>query len=167
VTGKDHLSLLGQLDAPQTSEFLKELAEVEILRQIGEHHYEQIEGGIRVLDPKEMPEAAYCIESPYEVEARYSTKRSMGCAGYKVHLTESCDEGFSHLITDVHTTAATDVKQLTAIQQRLAKVPPGAPEHTLVRDQVGPWVHSACAKGPPACYVSYFLSLKSRACSVV
>jgi transposase len=38
-----------------------------------------------------------------------------------VHLTESCDEGFPHLITDVHTTAATatDVKQLCAIQQRL------------------------------------------------
>ena len=43
--------------------------------------------------------------------------------GYKVHLTESCDEGFPHLITDVHTTAATatDVKQLAAIQQRLAR----------------------------------------------
>jgi transposase len=56
------------------------------------------------------------------VEARYSTKRSMGWVGYKVHLTESCDEGFPHLITDVHTTAAsaTDVKQLSAIQRRLA-----------------------------------------------
>jgi transposase len=46
----------------------------------------------------------------------------MSWVGYKVHLTESCDEGFPHLITDVHTTAATatDVKQLSAIQQRLA-----------------------------------------------
>ena len=31
----------------------------------------------------------------------------MSWVGYKVHLTESCDEGFPHLITDVHTTAAT------------------------------------------------------------
>ena len=31
---------------------LKELAEVEILRQIWEHHYERIAGGIRVLRPK-------------------------------------------------------------------------------------------------------------------
>jgi transposase len=40
----------------------------------------------------------------------------------KVYLTESCDEGLPHLITDVHTTAvtATDVKQLSAIQYRLA-----------------------------------------------
>jgi transposase len=69
-----------------------------------------------------MPEGARRIESPYEVEVRYSIKRSMGWVGYKVHLTESCDKGFPHLITDVHTVAATatDAKQLSAIQQRLA-----------------------------------------------
>ena len=123
TVGADGLRLLGRLDAPHTPEVLKELAEVEILRQIWEHHYEKIAGGIRVLDPKEMPEAAQRIESPYEVEARYSTKRSMGWVGYKVHLTESCDEGFPHLITDVHTTVATatDVKQLAAIQEGLAR----------------------------------------------
>jgi hypothetical protein len=66
--GADGLRLLGQLAAPHTPEVLKELAEVEILRQIWEQHYERIAGGIRVLDPKEMPEAAQRIESPYEVE---------------------------------------------------------------------------------------------------
>lgn len=123
TVGADGMRLLGQLDAPHTPEVLKEIAEVETLRQLWEHHYEQIEEGIRVLDPKEMPEAAQLIESPYEVEARYSTKRSMDWVGYKVHLTESCDEGFPHLITDVHTTAATatDVKQLSAIQEGLAR----------------------------------------------
>jgi transposase len=123
TVGADGLRLLGQLDAPHMPQVLKEIAEVETLRQIWGHHYEQIAGEIRVLDPKEMPEADHRIESPYEVEARYSTKRSMGWVGYKVHLTESCDEGFPHLITDVHTTAATatDVKQLAAIQQRLAR----------------------------------------------
>jgi transposase len=123
AVGADGLRLLGQLDAPHTPEVLKELAEVQILRQIWEHHYERIDGRIRVLNPKEMPEAAQRIESPYEVEARFSTKRSMDWVGYKVHLTESCDEGFPHLITDVHTTTATatDVKQLGAIQQRLAR----------------------------------------------
>src|SRR5215218_6228 len=123
TVGADGMRLLAHIDYPHTPEVLKELSEVKILRQIWEHHYEQIDGGIRVLDPKEMPEAAQRIESPYEVEARYSTKRSMDWVGYKVHLTESCDEGFPHLITNVHTTAATatDVKQLAAIQQRLAR----------------------------------------------
>ena len=122
TVGADGMRLLGQLDAPYTPQGLKELSEIEILRQIWEQYYEQIDGEIRILDPKEMPEGARRIESPYEVEARYSTKRSMGWVGYKVHLTESCDEGLPHLITDIHTTAATatDVKQLTPIQQRLA-----------------------------------------------
>jgi transposase len=123
TVGADGFRLLGQLDAPHTPELLKEIAEVETLRRIWEQHYEKVDGGLRVLDPKEMPEAAHRIESPYEVEARYSTKRAMDWVGYKVHLTESCDEGFPHLITDVHTTAATatDVKQLSAIQDGLAR----------------------------------------------
>jgi transposase len=122
TVGADGIRLLAHIEAPYTPQVLKELAEVEILRQIWEQYYERSDGEIRVLDPKEMPEGARRIESPYEVEARYSTKRSMGWVGYKVHLTESCDERFPHLITDVHTTAATatDVKQLSAIQRRLA-----------------------------------------------
>ncbi len=56
------------------------------------------------------------------MEARYSIKRSMSWVGYKVHLTESCDVGFPRLITGVRTTTATatDVKQLTPIQDVLA-----------------------------------------------
>jgi transposase len=92
TVGADGLRLLGQLDAPHTPEVLKEIAEVETLRRIWEQHYEKVDGRLRVLDPKEMPEGAHRIESPYEVEARYSTKRSMDWVGYKVHLTESCAE---------------------------------------------------------------------------
>jgi len=122
TVGADGMRLLGQLDAPYAPQALKGLSEVEILRRIWEQYYERIEGEIRILDPKEMTEGARRIESPYEVEARYSIKRSMRWVGYKVHLTESCDEGSPHLITDVHTTAATatDVKQLAPIQDRLA-----------------------------------------------
>jgi transposase len=120
--GADGMRLLAYLDAPYAPQSLSKLSEVEVLRQVWEQYYEISDGRIRVLDPKEMPEGALRIESPYEVEARYSTKRSMSWVGYKVHLTESCDEGLPHLITDVHTTAATatDVKQLAPIQHRLA-----------------------------------------------
>jgi transposase len=122
TVGADGMRLLAYLDAPYAPQSLSKLSEVEVLRQVWEQYYEISDGQIRVLDPKEMPEGARRIESPYEVEARYSTKRSMGWVGYKVHLTESCDDGLPHLITDVHTTAATatDVKQLAPIQHRLA-----------------------------------------------
>ena len=122
TVGADGIRLLGHLDAPYTPRSLRGLSEVEVLRRVWEQNYEVTDGRVRVLDPKERPEGALRIESPYEAEARYSVKRSMNWVGYKVHLTESCDEGFPRLITGVHTTAATatDVKQLGAIQHGLA-----------------------------------------------
>ena len=54
-----------------------------------------------------MPSPAELIGSPYDTEARYSTKRGMEWVGYNVHLTETCDEGTPHLIVNVETTPAT------------------------------------------------------------
>lgn len=54
-----------------------------------------------------MPSPAELITSPYDPEARYSTKRGSSWVGYKVHLTESCDEGAPRLITNVESTPAT------------------------------------------------------------
>ncbi|MCL5109338.1 MAG: transposase [Chloroflexi bacterium] len=61
--------------------------------------------------------------SPYETEARYSTKRGQSWIGYKVHLTETCDDDLPHLLTQVETTIAPvpDVVQLDSIQRDLAK----------------------------------------------
>ncbi len=121
--GVDGMRLLARIDDPHTPESLKGLAEVEVLRKVWEQQYHDVEidGESRVRVPKEMPEAAHCIESPYEPEARYATKRGMSWVGYKVHLTESCDEDLPNLITNVRTTVATatDVKQLCTIQEGL------------------------------------------------
>jgi transposase len=51
--------------------------------------------------------AAALIASPYDVEARYCTKRGIAWVGYKVHLTETCEDDQPHLITRVMTTPAT------------------------------------------------------------
>jgi transposase len=47
------------------------------------------------------------IQSPYDLEARYCSKRDTHWVGYKVHLTETCDPGQPDLITQVMTTPAT------------------------------------------------------------
>lgn len=125
TVGTNGIRLLAKLDDPEAApRSLKQLPEeVEILHRIWEQQYVEIEGGVRVLDPKEMPEAARRVESPYETEARYS-KGDMSWVGYKVHLTESCDdEDLPNLITSVRTTVATatDVKQLCAIQEGLSR----------------------------------------------
>lgn len=47
------------------------------------------------------------IGSPYDVDARLSRKRSTYWVGYKVHLTEMCDEDLPLVITNVETSPAT------------------------------------------------------------
>jgi len=51
----------------------------------------------------------------------YGNKRSVTRVGYKVHLTETCDEEEVHLITQVETTSAVlpDVEVDETIQQDL------------------------------------------------
>jgi transposase len=47
----------------------------------------------------QSPPSALVISSPYDVEVRWSTKHDTGWVGYRVHLTETCDDELSHLIT--------------------------------------------------------------------
>ena len=44
------------------------------------------------------------ISSPHDPEARYARKDTTTWVGYKVHLTETCDDDSPHLITHVETT---------------------------------------------------------------
>jgi transposase len=68
---------------------------------------EDDDGLPRFREVKDMPSPAGLITSPYDLEARYSTKRGNSWVGYKVHLTESCDADVPRLITNVETTPAT------------------------------------------------------------
>jgi transposase len=118
--GWDGRALLDAIyhDAPP---FVRELEAVQILRQVWIQQYVQLEDTLRLRERKDMPPAARLIQSPFDVEAHYSTKRSRTWVGYKVHLTETCDEDKPHLITHVLTTTATqpDVEALGNIHQGL------------------------------------------------
>jgi transposase len=76
----------------------------------------------RWRDAKDLPPSSLLICTPHDPEARYSQKRSTTWTGYKVHLTESCDEDLPHLITDVQTTPAplSDFDMTPQIQASLA-----------------------------------------------
>ncbi len=60
--------------------------------------------------------------SPYDEEVRYGRKREFDWIGYKVHLTECCEDDLPHLITQVETAPATqqDHHALKAIQAERA-----------------------------------------------
>src|SRR5262249_51374879 len=122
--GADGGRLLAQLAQSQTPAALNCLAEVGLLQQFWQQEYVlNAVGGYELRDPKAVPAASDHLESPDEPQARFATKRGRHWTGYKVHLTETCDEQLPHLLTQVTTTIApaTDVAQLIPIQQTLAQ----------------------------------------------
>ena len=116
-------ALLGALYAPMRPLFLRQLPAVQVLRQVWVQQFVVEEGNLRWRDSKELPPSSLLINSPYDVEARYSMKRDMVWTGYKAHLTETCDEDMPHLITHVETTAGTtqDCDVTAAIHADLAE----------------------------------------------
>ena len=102
---------------------LRDVSAVRILRQIWVQQYVWIDGELHWRKGKELPPSHRLIKSPFDLEARYSRKRETEWVGYKVHLTETCDEQSLNLITHVQTTPATtnDVVILPDIHQALAR----------------------------------------------
>lgn len=110
------------LEALRTDEHAPDgIAAVDTMRRIWAQQYRLDETPIRWRAQDDLPAAAELIQSPFDVDARWSYKRSETWTGYKVHFTETCDQANPRLITDVQTTAATtpDVEVLESIQESL------------------------------------------------
>ena len=107
VIGADGQTLLDAIDAAIDQPWLREVPAVKTLRQVWVEQYTEVNGTLRWREVKEMPSPAELIASPYDPEARYSTKREVEWVGYKVHLTETCEAETPHLIVNVETTPAT------------------------------------------------------------
>lgn len=122
--GQDGVTLLQAVYETEAVERgLSELPAVMVLRQVWVQQYYQSEEGLTWRVAKEIPPAEKLIQSPYDVEARYSQKRTTKWTGYKVHLTETCSPKTPHIITHVVTTISTtpDVKVTAEIHGALAK----------------------------------------------
>ena len=119
----DGQALLAAIEADQTAAWLRELPRVVILRKVWDQQFKPAPGGGLVLkSDTELAASAQRIHSPYDPEARYSSKAAgTKWVGSKAHLTESCDLGLPHMITDVHTAEATchDATATTPIQDKL------------------------------------------------
>ncbi len=106
--GWDGIALLEKVYFdPTTPVEVRQLAAVETLRQIWVQQYVLMEDTLRQRTREEMPPAARLLQSPFDLEARYSYKREREWMGYEVHVTETCDEDTPHLITHIFTTNAT------------------------------------------------------------
>ena len=122
VVGADGEKLLLAIDAAVDQAWLTHLPAVVLLRRVWHEQYTGEPGTLRWREVKDMPSAAELIASPYDTEARYSTKREIGWNGYKIHVTETCDTGTPHLIVNVETTPATtpDDNMAKVVHQSLA-----------------------------------------------
>ena len=107
LVGTDGHRLLDAIYALETPTWLAHVPAVETLRRVWVQQFYRTERGIRWrTDQEGFPSSLLMIGSPYDPQAHYAKKHTTSWVGYKVHLTESCDENQLHLITHVETTAA-------------------------------------------------------------
>jgi transposase len=120
--GADGRRLLQALDAVADLPWLREVPAVQTLRQVWAEQYTDPPGPLRWRELKDRAPSAELIASPYDPQARYSTKSGLAWVGYKVHITETCDDRQPNFITQVITTPATtpDCVMGPAIQRDLA-----------------------------------------------
>lgn len=114
------LSWIGAEESPRFS-WLKEIPAVRTLEKIWENQY-RLEGGEFLWrEAKELPRAGERLDSPYDPDARYGNKRSKTWSGYKLHLTETCDDDLPRVATRVATTPAnlSDVAQTEKVHEDL------------------------------------------------
>jgi transposase len=121
--GIDGSRLLSEVWAQQAPGQLRELPEVGGLRQTWVQQFMWQDEQLHLRTKDDLPPAHLTQRSPYDPEAHYGHKRDLSWFGYKVHFSESCDEGLPHLITHVVTTDATKtaVEETEAIHHALAK----------------------------------------------
>ena len=106
VVGADGHRLLEAVYAASSPVWLRELPAVETLRQVWMQNFSLTDGKVQWRGSDDIPPSARFIGSPYDVQARYSKKRSTSWVGYKVHLTETCEDDLPNLITEVETQEA-------------------------------------------------------------
>jgi len=121
--GADGLRLLQAVYNPTAATWLREVPAIQTLRQVWVQQYHATtDGSVGWRDAANLPPANRLIQSPYDPDARFTTKRETRWTGYKVHLTETCDPDEPHLIVHVETTPATthDSKVVETIHTGLA-----------------------------------------------
>ncbi|WP_260695981.1 transposase [Streptomyces sp. IB201691-2A2] len=142
----DGYRLLEAAFAPTAPAWLQEVSAVSLLRQVWVQQFTRaITDGEREVTWRgkdDLPPSRAMIASPYDPDARYAKKRGSAWVGYKIHLSESCDDPQEserpHLITHVVTSVATvndamvvdDLHELSSRQGPAAvRAPPGRRLH--------------------------------------
>ena len=119
--GGDGYALLTAAYAPDAPAWLREVPAVETLRRVWVQQFRRDDGAVRWRATDDIPPASVFIGSPYDTDAHYARKATTSWVGYKIHVTEACDEAAPRLITHVETTSApvVDATALPLVHQAL------------------------------------------------
>ncbi len=100
---------------------MRNLPAIRMLRQVWVQQYMWDADALRWRTRDDLPPAALAINSPHDADARYSNKRGTIWVGYKVHLSETCDDDAPRLFTNVAVTPApqADTTMTQVIHQQL------------------------------------------------
>ena len=102
------------------------LPQGEILRQVWVHHYYwDAHRRLRWRDGHALPPTHLRFDSLYDTEAHYCVERDTARSGYRVHLTESCDQGRPELVVHV-ATAHSIVQDVEMTRSSVATSPSGS-----------------------------------------
>jgi transposase len=102
--GQDGWQSLAAVDHPDAPPWLRAVPAIATLRRVWMQNYWRAGAQLRWREADNIPPAAQFISSPYDVDAHYARKYTTQWVGYKVHLTETCEDDLPHLITPIETT---------------------------------------------------------------
>ena len=131
TSGHDGWRLLAAVAHPGALAWRREVPAIAILRRVWSQNYWWDGTPLHWREADNLPPAAQFVSAPSDLEAHYARKYTTPWVGYKVHLTETCEDDLPHLITHVETTSgpaadgAAPPKRHAALQQR--GVLPGTP----------------------------------------
>ncbi|MFE2282519.1 IS1182 family transposase [Streptomyces sp. NPDC059454] len=125
----DGYRLLEAVFTPKAPTWLRQVPAVTVLRTVWVQQFTRTvaDGEEEVVwrGKNDLPPSRVLITSPYDPDARYAKKRGSAWVGYKIHVSESCDDPKQsqrpHLITHVVTTDATvnDAMVVDEVHDRL------------------------------------------------
>jgi transposase len=101
----DGYALLDAAYAPDAPAWLRQVPAVQTLRRVWVQNFYK-EGDILHwrTEARGFPAASDFISSPYDHDAHYAKKNTTQWVGYKIHVTETCEEDLPRLITEVEST---------------------------------------------------------------
>lgn len=99
--GEDGVYLLEKSQEANAPAGLSQLPALVILAKIWEQQYEKGTSGWQLRPADRLPVGTELIRTPHDLEARYSDRKGRTWTGYQVHFSETCEEDYPRLITQV------------------------------------------------------------------